>query len=171
MASRDGNLGGNALRCAAAVAVSLILTCCTVGPDFRSPAPPGVDRYTPEPLAATTASAATRGGDAQQFMPGLDIPGDWWTLFHSAALDALVKRALHDNPDIDAARAALRQANENLYSRQGALLPSVAGTLQGGRQRLAGASIGEPNFNPTFTLVTASLQISYAPDVFGGLRR
>ena len=41
------------------------------------PAPPNVDRYTREPLAETTASAATRGGKAQRFVRDLDIPGDW----------------------------------------------------------------------------------------------
>jgi NodT family efflux transporter outer membrane factor (OMF) lipoprotein len=153
------------------LAVSSVLTGCVVGPDFRAPAAPERGGDTPEPLAAATAAAATRGGEAQRFVPGLDIPGDWWKLFHSAALNKLVERALRDNPDINAAQAALRQANENLYSRQGTLFPAAAASVQGGRQRLAGASIGEPNFNPTFSLVTASLEISYAPDVFGGVRR
>ncbi|MGA7825038.1 MAG: hypothetical protein WCA14_12645 [Steroidobacteraceae bacterium] len=53
---------------------------CAVGPSFNRPAPPNVDRYTREPLAETTASAATRGGKAQRFVRDLDIPGDWWSL-------------------------------------------------------------------------------------------
>jgi NodT family efflux transporter outer membrane factor (OMF) lipoprotein len=164
-------VGGKPLLHLVAAAMSSILASCAVGPDFRPPATPEVGGYTPEPLSGTTASAATRGGEAQRFIQGMDIPGDWWKLFHSAALTSLVEDALRDNPDIDAAQGALREANENLYSRQGALFPSAAAQLQGGRQRLAGASIGEPKFNPTFTVVTASLQISYAPDVFGGVRR
>ncbi len=153
------------------LAVTVVLASCAVGPDFKAPAAPQVGGYTPEPLAAATSAAPTRGGEAQQFVPGLDIPGDWWQLFHSAALNRLVERALRDNPDIDAAQAALRQANETLNARQGALFPAAAASADAARQRLAGASIGEPKFNPTFSLVTASLEISYAPDVFGGVRR
>jgi NodT family efflux transporter outer membrane factor (OMF) lipoprotein len=171
MAGQDRSMTGSALWRAIAVAAALIPGACTVGPDFRPPAAPPAGRYTAAPLAAATAAAATRSGQAQHFIQGEDIPGDWWTLFRSAALDALVERALRDNPDIEAAQAALRQASENLYAREGALFPSAAAALQGSRQRLSGASFGQPNFNPTFTLVTASVQISYAPDVFGGIRR
>jgi NodT family efflux transporter outer membrane factor (OMF) lipoprotein len=144
---------------------------CAVGPDFKRPAAPNVAGYTPEPLPGATASAETRGGEMQRFVPDLDIPGEWWMLFHSEALNRLIDLALKGNPDFDAAQAALRQANENVYAREGALLPSVSASLQPERERLAGAIIGEPQFTPTFSVVTASLNVSYVPDVFGGTRR
>ena len=41
---------------------ALTLCACSVGPDFSRPAAPATDRYTREPLAATTVAA---GGQAQ----------------------------------------------------------------------------------------------------------
>lgn len=144
---------------------------CAVGPDFRAPAPPDVHGYTPEPLAATTASAHTRGGEPQRFVQDLDIPGDWWALFQSEPLNRLIEEALRSNPDFDAAQAALRQANEEVYAARGALFPTVVAAIQPERERLNGAIIGQPQLTPTFTVIASSLQVSYAPDVFGGTRR
>ncbi|HYM01756.1 MAG TPA: hypothetical protein VET85_02355, partial [Stellaceae bacterium] len=59
------------------------LSACTVGPDFLRPKAPDAKGYTPEPLPAQTAAAKVGGGEAQRFVEGLDIPGQWWTLFHS----------------------------------------------------------------------------------------
>ena len=81
---------------------------CEVGPDFKRPEPPPVRSYTPKPLPAETASAPIAGGEAQRFVQGLDIPGQWWALFHSPALNALVEQAIAANPTLPAAQAALR---------------------------------------------------------------
>jgi NodT family efflux transporter outer membrane factor (OMF) lipoprotein len=152
------------------VMTAAALCSCAVGPDFQRPRAPEVAGYTPEPLAST-AAAETRGGQAQRFIRDLDIPGQWWTLFRCDALNRLIEQALESNPDVDAAQAALRQANEEVSAREGALFPSADANFQAERERLAGASIGEPQFNPTFSVVTASVNVSYVPDVFGGTRR
>jgi NodT family efflux transporter outer membrane factor (OMF) lipoprotein len=160
-------------RAASLSAVSIALTIggCTVGPDFHRPAPPTDSGYTPEPLTVQTAAVSTRGGEAQRFQPGRDLPGDWWTLFHSQSLNRLIEQSLRANPDLDAAQAALRQAQENVYAEQGALFPTATIGLQASKERISGASFGAPNLHPEFSLVTPSLNISYAPDVFGGVRR
>jgi hypothetical protein len=59
----------------------LFLASCAVAPDYERPAPPEASGYTPELLAAQTASADVAGGAAQNFVEGSDIPGQWWTLF------------------------------------------------------------------------------------------
>ena len=56
-------------------------------------------------------------------MRDMDIPGEWWMLFHSKALNALIGQAIKANPDLEAAQAALRGARENVYAQQGRLLP------------------------------------------------
>jgi NodT family efflux transporter outer membrane factor (OMF) lipoprotein len=154
-----------------AIAIALAVGGCTVGPDFHRPAPPMETGYTPEPLATQTASAGTRGGEAQHFLTQRDIPGDWWTLFRSEPLNRLIEQSLRANPDLDAAQAALRQAQENVYAGEGALFPSASLSLQAQKQRFSGASFGQPSVHTTFGLVTPTLSISYAPDVFGGTRR
>ena len=64
-----------------------------------------------------------KGGEAQRFVQNLDIPGQWWTLFHSEALNTLVEQALKNNPTLPAAEAALRLAWENVYAAAGRVLP------------------------------------------------
>ncbi len=156
---------------AALLPAALLLAGCAVGPDFQRPAAPQVDGYTPEKPADPAATAGTRAGAAQRFAVGQDIQGEWWTLFHSAPLDRLMQRALKANPDVEAAQAALRQARENAYAQQGALFPAASASFQPQRERLSGAEFGAPKQSPTFSLVTAQLSVSYAPDVFGGTRR
>ena len=72
-----------------------------------------------------TASTDVAGGAAQKFDIGRDIPGEWWTVFHSKELDSLIAEALQANPSLQAAQAALWQAKENFYVQRGKLLPLV----------------------------------------------
>jgi NodT family efflux transporter outer membrane factor (OMF) lipoprotein len=144
---------------------------CTVGPDYRQPDKPTIDGYTPESLVPRTASAPVHGGEAQSLVLGADVPGRWWQLYRSAELDALVEQALEANPDLDAARAALRRANELLYAQQGALFPTIGANASGTQQLYNGAQAGQPGTTSQFSVTTASLSISYAPDLWGGVRR
>ena len=154
-----------------AITVALFAGGCTVGPDFHRPVAPADTGYTPEPLARQTASVNARAGEAQQFLPAKDIPGEWWTLFRSAPLNRLIEQSLHANPDLDAAQAALRQAQENVRAEQGALFPTLGAGFQAEKERISGATFGEPSLAATFGLITPQLNVSYAPDVFGGVRR
>src|ERR1700730_9223400 len=110
---------------------------CAVGPDFNRPSPPEVSGYTPEPLAAETASAEVAGGATQRFVQGMDMPGQWWRLFHSQALDTLIEQALKSNADLQAAQAALRVAMETVYAKKAFYSPRVAGSFQPSRNKTA----------------------------------
>lgn len=149
-----------------------LLAGCSSGPDFERPAKPTSTSYTPEALAPRTSSAGNGpGAEAQSFVPAMDIPGEWWTLFHSPLLDTLVREALKANPDIDAAQAALRQARENYFAQQGSLFPTITGNGQGQQQLASPASQGQSGSAVMYGVTTASLNVSYSPDVFGGVRR
>jgi NodT family efflux transporter outer membrane factor (OMF) lipoprotein len=146
----------------------LLLAClcagCTVGPDFRAPDPPSVDRYVPGPAPDVALEAR----------PDRDIPAEWWTLFGSTELDALVRRALERSPTLDQARARLIEARELRTARTGATdVPAV--NLTGGvtRQQIDPATLGFPQA-PTpgpFTVYSIGANVSYTFDVFGGTRR
>ena len=153
--------------------VGTLIAGCAVGPDFRTPDAPIVKEYTTERLPSETVSAPGTGGAAQRFVADLDIPGQWWTLFRSEALDRLIRKALHDSPTIAAAKARLREAEENLRVRGGTVyFPSVDGDFSTVRQKTTGASFGQPKAEAnTFTLFNASVNVSYTLDIFGGNRR
>lgn len=117
-------------QCRLAVLSLVTLLCgCAVGPDFRRPAAPGVDRYARAPTTATTASADVAGGEAQRLVAGQDIPGAWWTLFGSPALNALIERALAASPTLIAAQQSLRQAMELVAAQRGSFFPTVQGSF------------------------------------------
>lgn len=145
---------------------------CAVGPDFREPEAPKTNSYTSTVLPEETATTAGRAGTAQRFMPGEEIPAQWWTLFHSEALDRLIRQALADSPSLAAAQAKLRQAQENLRAEVGVVSPSVDAKLSAQRQRFSPAAIGQPNAPSTvFNLYNASVGVSYTFDASGGWRR
>jgi len=153
--------------------ICLLAAGCAVGPDFRPPDAPAVNRYAPEPVPDVTVSAPGADGAAQRFVSGQDIPGQWWTLFRSEALDRLIRKALRDSPTISAAQARLREAEENLRARGGTVYsPSLDGNFSAYRQKATGASYGQPGAGAnTFSLFNASVNVSYNLDIFGGNRR
>ncbi len=157
-----------------AVITSGLLAACAVGPNFKAPeAPRNAGFATAGQIAPATAAAPLPGGQAQRFVDGMDIPGQWWTLFRSPQLNALIERALENSPTLQAAQAALRQANETAAAQRGAYYPSLSGTAQSERQKGSGAALGIPGFPSSYfyDLQTASVSVSYTLDAFGGTRR
>ncbi|MHB1299794.1 MAG: efflux transporter outer membrane subunit [Burkholderiales bacterium] len=146
----------------------VMLGGCAVGPDFHHPESSKVTRYTEKPLSGETVVA---GGMSQHFDHGADIPKEWWKLFHSASLDKLVKSALAGSPTLDAARATLTQAQEDLAAEAGAEFPQANLNLGAQRQRFSPAIFGGTGAPSIFNLYNASVQVSYGIDLFGGLRR
>jgi NodT family efflux transporter outer membrane factor (OMF) lipoprotein len=151
------------------------LSGCAVGPNFHRPAAPAAADYGHAPSQGSTAAAPGTGGAAQRFTPGMDIPGQWWTLFQSPKLTAMVERSLKANPNLTAAQAALRQASELYKAQRTSLLPLVQGNFDAQRAKNAVATLANPTnlpqANPYYNLYTAQLNLSYMPDVFGGTRR
>lgn len=150
----------------------LLLAACAVGPDFRSPEAPAVKAYTPDAMPSRTAEAPGTGGAAQRFVQGGDIPEQWWTLFHSEALNTLIEQALRNNPTLEAAKATLRVAQENRRAQFGSRFPFVDGSLSAERRKISSASVGEAGSSiGAFNLYDASVIVSYTLDLFGGLTR
>ena len=158
---------------AGATALAAVAMGACVGPNFHRPPPPSVERYTQEPLAAATASAPGDGGAAQRFLAQQDVPRNWWTLFGSEELDALVEQALRNNPDVASAQAALRQAMENTAAQRGAFFPTAQASFDAQRQRNAVGVLAPTLASGTslFNLYTPQVAVTYVPDVFGANRR
>jgi NodT family efflux transporter outer membrane factor (OMF) lipoprotein len=150
----------------------LFLAGCAAGANFEKPGAPDVKGYTESPLSTTSSSAIVAGGEAQRFVTAQDIPGEWWTLFRSKQLNALIERSLQANPNLKAAQAALAAARENVLAQKGAYYPSVAGSFFAGRQKTSSEISPTPNSGALyFGLYTPQVSVSYVPDVFGLNRR
>jgi NodT family efflux transporter outer membrane factor (OMF) lipoprotein len=145
---------------------------CAVGPDFHRLAAPQVDRYTADEAPPKTTSAEVKGGEAQSFVREMDIPGEWWTLFHSKALDDLIARAIATNPDMEAAQAAVRNAMQTAAAQRGTLFPTVDASFSPTRQKLP-STLASPlaSGSSVYSLHTAQVSVGYTVDAFGGAYR
>jgi len=150
----------------------LLIAGCAVGPNFKKPAAPAVSDYVARPLATTVTTTNVAGGEAQRFAEGVDISGDWWTLFHSRPLNDLIDLSLTNNHDLKAAQAALSVARENFLAQRGVYYPNAAASFSASRQRQSGQIAPTPNSNAfLYNLFTPQVSVSYVPDVFGLNRR
>jgi NodT family efflux transporter outer membrane factor (OMF) lipoprotein len=154
-----------------ALSLAVTLGGCAVGPNFIAPAAPKEAGY--GTISSRTASAATLDGEAQRFVQAMDIPGQWWAVFHSQPLNDLIARALKANPTITAAQATLRVAREDVLAQQGAFYPTVTAGVSDARNLTPTRALSpvSASGNPYYSLFTAQLSVSYTPDVFGLNRR
>jgi NodT family efflux transporter outer membrane factor (OMF) lipoprotein len=182
------------VRSALLVASVAFTAGCAVGPRYHRPEAPANAGYAPAPLPQTSASAPIHGGDAQRLISDRDIPFEWWQLFQSPALNALVERAFRANPTIAAAQAALVQAQELVYAQRGYFFPAIGANYSFERQKIAGnftlddspgTQGNGDNLNPPlldvknaphtaplfYNFQTAQLTVGFVPDVFGANRR
>ncbi len=118
--------------------VTVALSACAVGPDFKRPDPPSASRYT------------VVSDDTQRFIYGETPPNDWWTVFQNDELNRLMQQAKEGNYTLAAARSTLAQADELLAARRGTRLPKVNATGGSGRQQLGAQALGDFKL-PTFT--------------------
>ncbi|HET9205318.1 MAG TPA: efflux transporter outer membrane subunit, partial [Burkholderiaceae bacterium] len=157
-------------RLGAVLAAALV--ACASEP-VQPPTLPSAPGYTPGPaLEQTAAAVGVHGGHAQRLVVSQDIPAQWWTLFQSPALDALVRQALDHSPTMARGRARLRQVQEEREARAGATqLPQVDARLSANRIDVDPQSLGQnlPLDTP-FNLFFASVGVSYHLDLFGTTR-
>ena len=143
------------------------LAGCAVGPDFTRPDAPPAARYTRDSLRAENAGVSDT---VQHIDLGREIEGNWWTLFHSDAIDQLVTQALDHNRSLAASMATLAQAQELALAQAGARYPQVDLTAGAGRQQYGKEFLG-PFGIPPFTYFAIGPTVSYMLDYNGGVAR
>src|SRR3984957_7381003 len=158
----------------AAPPLAIVLACtlgpggCAVGPDFARPAPPAASRYTRDPLHAE--EDASKSDTVQHIALGREIEGNWWTLFHSEAIEQIVAQALDHNRTLAASVGTLAQAQELALARAGSQYPQVEITAGAGRQQYGKEFLG-PIGIPPFTYFAVGPAVSYTLDYTGGVAR
>jgi len=153
----------------------LLLSGCTVGPDFKPPAAPSTARYTSPGETLVGESDAGPGSPPQTLALGEKVAVDWWTLFQSPDLDAVVKQAIDGSRTLEGAKARLTQAREAIAAASSALYPQVAAGAGVDRQKVSATQFGLPPsafpLPPNFNLFQVGATVGYSIDVFGATRR
>jgi NodT family efflux transporter outer membrane factor (OMF) lipoprotein len=99
-------------------AIMMIVSGCTVGPNFHTPASP----YNP----ISWFSGRPPSPSASQPVPE-PVDVEWWESFHDPELDSLEKRAAAQNLDVQTATVRLAEARANAGITAAAFFPSVSG--------------------------------------------
>ncbi len=142
------------IRHSGLLAAAASLTACAAGPRYHAP------ELAPElQTPFTTAAPGTIATEAPR--------QEWWRLYESPQLDALVAEAFTANRDLRAAAANLQAAEAVVSESKSARIPST--TVRGG------ASYGknqQPIFNSEETWTyQGGADLSYEVDLFGRVRR
>ena len=138
----------------------------------------------PAPSGQTSGSASTpvtsyvAKGDAgppsdQRLIIGEKVSANWWTAFHSTALNDVISQALAGNQTTESARARVAKAKEEVNAVKGALLPQLSFGATAGRQRFgAKETFGPSEISiPPFTYYAVGPSVDFPLDFFGGQRR
>lgn len=135
---------------------------CMVGPDYERPQTVVQDLHQFEGIPASWIYA-------EEFQ-GLQR---WWQDFNDPVMSLLVDRALMQNTDLRAAVAGVQEAEALLAQARGGRWFSVDYSGQGSRARAGfDASFLGGGFTSFYTTdYTHGLNVSYALDLFGRLRR
>ena len=140
-----------------AMTAAALLSACAVGPDYQRPTVATSGAYKEAPTAeagwfpAAPADALDRG--------------PWWQLFNDAELNALMPRVEVSNQNVAAAVAAYAQAQALVREQRASLFPTV------GANGSATRSGGGASNSGTGNSLQASVSASWAPDLWGALRR
>jgi NodT family efflux transporter outer membrane factor (OMF) lipoprotein len=150
-------------RNALAALAGSLLAGCTLGPNFTRPEAPAGGYAHAAPAASASRSVAV----------GADVADGWYQLFHSAALDQLVRSALAGNPDLEGARHGLVAAQYELRAVAGSQLPQIDATGQIGRAHINGSYFYGPvnAIKTTGNRFELGPELAYNLDPFGGTRR
>ena len=122
-------------------------------------------------IGADPTVTASVDGTAQHFTVGAEVAADWWHLFGSSKLDAVLADAIANNPGLEAAQESLRQSQDHLRSGYGIFYPEIDADVGASRQKYNPLKIGQNLPASIFNLFTLSATVNYALDVFGGERR
>ncbi|MDB5716503.1 MAG: efflux system outer rane lipoprotein [Sphingomonadales bacterium] len=137
----------------------MLVSACSVGPDFVRPATPTSAHFDAQAEQSLGVNAKSTAQHIHLFQ---DRGNDWWSIFRSPKLDAMMREAIGGNFDLVAADAAIAQANEAVAIVRGGLRPQLDAGADTGRQRSAGRNTNFYAIGPT---------ASFDFDLFGGTKR
>ncbi|PLZ02691.1 hypothetical protein CY652_09135 [Burkholderia sp. WAC0059] len=150
--------------CRLACSVGLLLTGCTVGPQFERPTPsaPSVWHVTP--------------GDGTSEVTHDDIDPTWWASFNDPVLDSLVQRLVRQNLDLASASERVIEAQAARQVTGSAGMPQVDASVAEAHDRVsstgAATLVSRPPGSPLeYDDWSDGLSASWELDLFGRVRR
>ena len=146
-----------------ALLAALALAGCKVGPNYRTPSMPAPPSFSDNGHNGDWSSA--RPADAAD-------RGAWWTVYANPELNDLEQRCASANQSIAAALHAYEQAHDLVRENRSALYPTVSLGASLGRSRVSANKPLRPTAQSSdYWDFLIPLNISWEPDLWGGIRR
>jgi len=159
------------------LALALMLSGCMVGPNYTKPP-------VTTPPAFKEAPSAQNGWVPSQPMDTIQR-GAWWSAFADPVLDGLEQKVKVSNQNVAQAVAAYDQARALTSADRASLFPTLSatgsatrsgggpGARSSGQSSTLGTTVGSTTAANGYAVnnYTAALGASWAPDVWGRLRR
>jgi outer membrane protein, multidrug efflux system len=144
--------GRNGTLLAFAVTLSLVLSGCKMGPNYKRPAvqTPAFRDLSDSPQAQSQAASLA------------DLP--WWQVFQDPQLQELIRTAIKQNYDLQIATERINAARASVTVTRSSLFPQVSGNadFSGGKQY---------QFQTKSNFLTLTADAAFQLDFFGKLRR
>lgn len=146
----------NAVLLALLLVTAVIMSSCTVGPDYIPPQLEADDQW------STSAPAINK--DERQL-------SQWWSQFNDPTLENYIDQAVAHNKTLSIAKSNILRAHA-LRRQTGSLFaPTVDGNLSHTRQGTSGTTSNTFSAGSRQTLYNAGIISNWEQDIFGGLRR
>src|SRR6516162_310626 len=142
-------------------AIAVVLSACTVGPDYQRP---------DAPVPAQYKEAGWKVGEP---LDGIDR-GAWWSIYKDPLLDDLVKQIDISNQNLKAAEAAFEQAEWIVAQARAGYFPTFDLNASAQRSRTGGGSVSSTGAGRSGFVSSAfstSGSVSWVPDLWGKIRR
>ncbi|WP_433968662.1 TolC family protein [Tunturiibacter gelidiferens] len=151
------------LSLAGALLSALALGGCKVGPNYKAPTMPAPPAYTDDGHNGDWSSAKPADGVDR---------GLWWSIYQDNELDNLEQRCASANQNIAAALHAYEQAHDLVRENRASLYPTISLGGSASRNRASSnAPLRPTNAATSYWDFLIPLNISWEPDLWGGIRR
>src|SRR3989339_1559411 len=140
----------------ASVSAALVTAgCMMVGPDYAPP-----EQKLPESWNGGSMGVTHRA-------PGREVLAEWWSTLNDPMLSDLMKKAVVNNPDLDQARARIREQRARRNISRAGLFP----TLDASGSYRKSRSSEEMGSGKETDVYSADVDAAWELDIFGGTRR
>jgi len=158
------------IRCAIALSLTLLVSGCTVGPDYKPPIVPAPKQW----------SEATK--DKHTGLPLPERPDQWWKVFNDPVLNLLITDAIAANLDLKQALVRVKDARAQRWVTITAGLPSITGKSNVSRRLNNTSSTSQTGGTPStsggsgfgnqlINIFQVGFDAQWELDFFGGVRR
>jgi NodT family efflux transporter outer membrane factor (OMF) lipoprotein len=152
------------------LAVALLLTGCTVGPNYHRPDAPTAPAF--KESAVVPPPDLPQGGWKQVTPNDSALRANWWEIYQDPQLDKLEQQVGVSNQTLKASYEQYMQARAAIQFYRSQYYPTVAVGPSATRERQsANRPLYVPGSKSTYNDLFLQGQVSWEPDLWGNIRR